>query len=96
MIGKLVTVTLFTSGAVLAANGAEAVTGNPLFGFAEYGVLGLCVIALTIALVRKDRQVNALYIRLIEKAEKDATKYHELAEALNDTLKELVDAVEVK
>ena len=72
------------------------VTSNPLFGFAEYGILGLSVIALTIALIRKDRQVNMLYIRLIEKAERDADKYHELAEALDETLKELIDAIEFK
>lgn len=95
MLNKLAII-LSSSIVSTTANAANEVTQHPLFGFAEYGVLGLCVIALTIALVRKDRQVNTLYIRLIEKAEKDATKYHELAEALDDTLKELIDAVELK
>lgn len=95
MLNKLA---IILSSSVIAdtANAAQEVTQHPLFGFAEYGVLGLCVIALAIALVRKDRQVNALYIRLIEKAEKDSTKYHELAAALDETLKELIDAVELR
>jgi hypothetical protein len=96
MVGKLAITATLLSGIVLGANGAAAASGNPFLGLVEYGVLGICVIGLTIALVRKDRQVNALYTRLIEKAEKDSVKYHELAEALNDTLQELVDAVEVK
>lgn len=64
-----------------------------LFKLTEYGVLGVAVILLIMALIRKDRQVNALYIRLVEKAEKDADKYHQLAEALNDTMQELTDSV---
>lgn len=60
----------------------------------EQGVLGAAVVILIVFLIRKDRQVNALYVRLVEKAEKDAAKYHELATAMNETLSELVDEIE--
>lgn len=91
MVGNLAWFAVATSSFVLAANifSPEGI----LFSFAEYGVLGIAVIILALALVRKDRQVNALYDRLIEKSDKDSQKYHELAEALNDTLKELTEAV---
>ena len=68
-------------------------SATALFKLTEYGVLGCAVILLVMALIRKDRQVNALYIRLVEKAEKDSNKYHQLAEALNDTMQELTDSL---
>lgn len=93
MLGKL-SIILLISGVLL---GQAAPAGDPittsLFGLLEYGVLGIAVVLLVVAYIRKDRQVNALYVRLIEKAERDSNKYHELAEALNDTLQELTDAV---
>lgn len=98
MVGKLgITLGLFGTGLVVA-QAAPAAGGEPfstaLFGLLEYGVLGIAVVLLVVAYFRKDRQVNALYVRLIEKAERDANKYHELGEALNDTLKELTDAMD--
>jgi len=62
-----------------------------LSAISEYGVLGICVAALTYAVIKKDKQVEALYLRLIEKSESDAKKYQEITEALNDTLKGLSD-----
>lgn len=73
---------------------ASGILENVL-GFSEYGVLGMLVIILTIALIKKDRQVTALYSRLVQKAEKDTEKYHELAEELHKTLKELAEALEM-
>lgn len=95
ILGSLIFV---TAGIVLgAASDAAAQAADPvskaLYSLSEYGVLGIAVILLVMALIRKDRQVNALYIRLVEKAEKDASKYHQLADALNDTLKELTKAL---
>lgn len=78
--------TVFSSGAARAAEGNQLI-----FSIAEYGVLGICVAALTYAVIKKDKQVNTLYLRLIEKSERDAQKYQELSVALNDTLKELID-----
>lgn len=96
MLGKLgITFGLFGSGIFMAQ--AVSATGDPytsaLLALLEYGVLGIAVVLLIVAYIRKDRQVNALYIRLIEKAERDSDKYHELAEAMNDVLQELTDAV---
>jgi len=90
MLGHVgIAITILGTGLVAQADPAS----KALFGLLEYGVLGIGVVLLAVAYIRKDRQVNALYIRLVEKAEKDANKYHELAEALNDTLQELADAI---
>lgn len=62
--------------------------------FLEYGVLGAAVVLLVIFLIRKDKQVNALYIRLVEKSEKDANKYQELAAAQNEVLAELIEEIQ--
>jgi hypothetical protein len=82
--------------ALTMATPYQTIANNPLFGLVEYGVLGFCVIALAIAYVRKDKQVNDLYLRLIEKSEQHASKYHELAESLDETLKELVDVIDTE
>ena len=62
--------------------------------FLEYGVLGAAVVLLVIFLIRKDKQVNALYIRLVEKSERDASKYQELASAQNEVLTELIEEIQ--
>jgi len=90
---KMVTVAL-VSGALLVAQAQVDPLSGALFALLEYGVLGIALVVLLIAYIRKDRQVNTLYIRLIEKSERDAHKYHQLAEALNDTLQELTDAIQ--
>lgn len=61
--------------------------------FLDQGVLGAVVVLLVMALIRKDKQVNHLYIRLVEKSDKDAQKYHELAAAQNDVLNELAEEI---
>jgi len=60
----------------------------------DYGALGAAVVILLVFLIRKDRQVNALYVRLVEKAERDSAKYHELAAAQGEVLKELVEEIQ--
>lgn len=60
----------------------------------EYGVLGAAVVLLVLVVVRKDKQVNALYIRLVEKSERDAEKYQELAAAQSEVLAELVGEIQ--
>lgn len=60
----------------------------------EYGVLGAAVVILIIVVIRKDRQVNGLYIRLVEKSERDSEKYHELASAQSEVLKELAEEIQ--
>jgi hypothetical protein len=72
--------------------GAELIVPKLL----EYGVLGIAVFFLTLALIRKDKQVTALYIRLVEKSERGEQKYQELAEALDDTLKEMSDVIQMQ
>ena len=64
-----------------------------IFSIAEYGVLGIAVIALGYAYWRKSRQVDELYDRLIANAETQRDKVHELGESVNDTLKELTTAI---
>lgn len=59
----------------------------------EFGVLGVAVVILVIALVRKDKQVNSLYVRLVEKSERDSDKYHDLAAAQSDAVKELAGEI---
>jgi hypothetical protein len=59
----------------------------------EYGVLGIAVVLLTGALTRKDKQVTALYIRLIEQSDRNGQKYHELAEAMTETMEELAASI---
>jgi len=59
----------------------------------EQGILGIGVVFLAIAYIRKDKQVTALYTRLVEKSERDAQKYHELAETMDGTLKEMSQAI---
>jgi len=80
---------LFGSGVVISQTNPS----SALMGLLEYGILGIAVVLLIIALIRKDRQANTLYDRLVEKSERDSNKYHELAEALNETLQELTEAV---
>lgn len=60
----------------------------------DYGTLGIVVIILLVFLIRKDKQVNTLYVRLVEKAELDSAKYHELAAAQGDVLKELIEEIQ--
>jgi hypothetical protein len=43
---------------------------------------------------KKDRQVTALYDRLLEKSSKTADKYHTLAAELQATVKELHDSLD--
>ncbi len=59
--------------------------------FAEHSLLGVAVVALTLLLLRKDRQVTTLYNRLVTKSEKQSLKYHELAKELDDTLREILE-----
>lgn len=61
--------------------------------FLQYGALGATTVLLIIFLIRKDRQVNALYVRLVEKSERDAAKYHDLAAAQNELMAELVEEI---
>lgn len=60
----------------------------------EYGALGAVLIIMIIMMIHKDRQVNALYVRLVEKSERDSEKYHELSSAQSDMLRELAEEVQ--
>lgn len=60
----------------------------------DYGVLGAAVVILIVMLIRKDRQVNTLYLRLVEKSEKDSQKYQELSSAQADVLRELAEEIQ--
>ena len=91
-MGKLLVILISLPVSLVAT---ASVTDN-LGGFLEYGVLGLSVLALGTALIKKDKQVNSLYSQLVEKAEKDTEKYHELAEELNNTMNALIEIVEEK
>lgn len=78
----------------LAAGWVDQVLGVDVTGkLMEYGVLGIMVILLLVAYIRKDRQVGTLQDRLVAKAERDSEKYHELASELNMTMRDLTDAL---
>jgi hypothetical protein len=57
------------------------------------GMPVITVIAIIIA-YRKDQHVTMLYDRFVVKCERDADKYHELAQAQTTTLRELTDAID--
>lgn len=57
------------------------------------GMPVITVIAIIIAF-RKDQHVTMLYDRYVEKCERDAEKYHELAQAQTNTMRELTDAID--
>ena len=76
---------------MVAAGGTGG--GSILFQLAEYGILGIAVILLVLALLRLHRQNGHLYDRLIEKSERDSEKYHELGSAMNEALQELAGLV---
>ena len=60
---------------------------------AQGGMGLLAAIALYVA-YKKDRMVDALYTRLVEKSEKDSDKYQQLAGVQNETMRELTEAVD--
>lgn len=60
----------------------------------EYGALGVVLVIMIVMLIHKDRQVNALYIRLVEKSERDSEKYHELSSAQSEVIRELAEEVQ--
>lgn len=64
-----------------------------IYRLIEHGVLGIAVVFLSLALIRKDKQVSSLYTRLVEKSDRGAHKYHELATEMDRTMKELSRAV---
>jgi uncharacterized protein YllA (UPF0747 family) len=61
-----------------------------LTGFAEQGVLGLAAaVALWLAW-KKDRQLQVLYQRWIEKADRNNSKSLELVDAMGNTLRTML------
>jgi len=61
---------------------------------AGQGLLGLVTAIAVFVAYKKDRQVTALYDRLLEKSSKTAEKYHSLASELQATIKELHDSLD--
>jgi Zn-dependent M16 (insulinase) family peptidase len=58
------------------------------------GILGVVTAISLFIAYKKDKQVEALYDRLIEKSSKTAEKYHTLASELHETLRDLHASIE--